>query len=143
MKKALTRAQKHGIISTVKQKYFTHQSGCDIMIERKIKFGNLFDFYGQLLTEKQQKILQLYYLEDLSLGEIGDILSVSRQAIHDVIKRSEKTLDSYELKLELFKKFNEQNSNLEEVIKIIDKETQINESDVLMKIKNIVIEVLN
>ena len=113
------------------------------MIERKIKFGNLFDFYGQLLTDKQQKILQLYYLEDLSLGEIGEILSVSRQAIHDVIKRSEKTLDTYEMKLELYKKFNERNNTLEDLIKMIDMETQDNGSDVLKKIKHKIEEILN
>lgn len=112
------------------------------MIERKIKFGNLFDFYGQLLTEKQQKILQMYYLEDFSLGEIGDIASVSRQAIYDVVKRAEKILDDYENKLELYKKFNEQNRLLEDILNDIDQGLSENDisrfKDIKAKLEGII-----
>jgi len=112
------------------------------MIEKKVKFGNLFDFYGQLLTEKQQNILQMYFWEDLSLGEIGDILDVSRQAIYDVVKRSEKTLDGYEEKLELFSKFNHQEKVFKRIIEIIDKEEDREHNDVLLKIKSIIDELV-
>lgn len=82
-------------------------------MEKKLRIGNLFEFYGQLLTEKQQEILELYCTHDLSFGEISEELGVSRQAVYDTIKRSEKILDEYEAKLELVKRFH----NREVIIK--------------------------
>lgn len=75
------------------------------MFEKKIRIGNLFAFYGQLLTEKQQEILRYYYIHDLSLGEISENLKISRQAVYDALKRSEFALGEYEKKLGLFSKF--------------------------------------
>lgn len=75
------------------------------MFDKKIKLGNLFEFYGQLLTEKQQEILQAYCILDLSFGEISEELGISRQAVYDTIKRSEKQLDQYEDKLGLVARF--------------------------------------
>ena len=70
-------------------------------MEQRVRLGRLFDAYGCLLTEKQQKCLELYFCDDLSLAEIADELEVSRQAIHDLIKRVEHTLERYESKLAL------------------------------------------
>lgn len=61
----------------------------------------LFDFYGPLLTERQQTLLQAYYLEDLSLGEIAGEDGVSRQAVQNLLKRSVALLEEYESKLGL------------------------------------------
>ncbi len=77
------------------------------MIEKKIKLGNLFDFYGELLTDKQKDIVELFCLQDFTFGEISEELSVSRQAVFDTIKRVEVILDNYEEKLGLFEKFNQ------------------------------------
>lgn len=65
----------------------------------------LFDFYGSLLTEKQREIYDLYYQQDLSLGEIGEVQGVSRQAVYDLLKRTEESLNHYEQKLELIQKY--------------------------------------
>lgn len=59
----------------------------------------LYDFYGPLLTPRQQELVQAYYLEDLSLAEIAENDGVSRQAVHDLIKRSEVALQEYEDRL--------------------------------------------
>jgi len=59
----------------------------------------LFDFYGPLLTQRQQELVRSYYLEDLSLAEIAGEGGVSRQAVHDLIKRSEAALHDYEMRL--------------------------------------------
>ena len=53
-------------------------------LEQRVRLGRLFDANGCLLTEKQQKCLELYFCDDLSLAEIADELEVSRQAIHDL-----------------------------------------------------------
>jgi len=80
----------------------------------------LFDFYGKLLTKKQQEMLALYYEQDLSLGEIAEEFEVSRQAIHDIIKRSEKILEDYEEKLGLVVKFNAEQDKINKMLQLID-----------------------
>lgn len=64
----------------------------------------LYDFYSELLTEKQQAYMALYYREDYSLGEIAQLNNVSRQAIYDNIRRTEQVIETYEEKLQLYKK---------------------------------------
>ncbi len=68
----------------------------------------MFDFYGPLLTERQQDIYRMYYAQDLSFGEIGEELGISRQAVYDIVKRSSTTLIEFENKLGLLAKFQEQ-----------------------------------
>ncbi|MCZ2846149.1 MAG: YlxM family DNA-binding protein [Candidatus Bathyarchaeota archaeon] len=92
------------------------------MFEKKIRIGNLFAFYGQLLTEKQQGILKYYYIHDLSLGEISENLKISRQAVYDALKRSEMVLVDYEKKLGLLSKFL---STRESVSDLIDSINQL------------------
>ena len=61
----------------------------------------LFDFYGPLLTDKQNRCLQMHLLEDFSLSEISAELGISRQAVYDMLKRSEQIMQQYEDKLGL------------------------------------------
>jgi predicted DNA-binding protein YlxM (UPF0122 family) len=74
------------------------------MLEKTNQVNLLFDFYAPLLKGKQREYLELYYLDDLSLGEIAEMHEVSRQAVYDHIKRAEKQLFEYEEKLQLAKK---------------------------------------
>lgn len=76
------------------------------MLSKKMLVADLFTFYGELLTDKQRDVLSLYCFDDLSLGEIAEDLKISRQGVHDTVKRSSKTLESYENKLGLMEKFN-------------------------------------
>jgi len=86
-----------------------------------MRLGDLFVFYGELLTAKQQDILDLYCHNDLSLGEISEDLEISRQAVYDTIRRSEKLLESYEEKLGLMKRFNENEKRMKNLVDEIDK----------------------
>ncbi len=70
-------------------------------LERVNRIILLGDYYGQLLTERQREILSLHYESDLSLGEIGELLGVSRQAVHDLLSRAEESLEDYESRLGL------------------------------------------
>lgn len=73
----------------------------DKIIERNM----LFDFYGELLTERQRNIYQDAVYGDLSLSELADDYGISRQGVHDLIKRCDKTLEEYEQKLHLIERF--------------------------------------
>lgn len=66
---------------------------------KELKFVMLLDCYGDLLTDHQRSIMELYYCEDLSLAEIGDPLGITRQAVRSLIKRTEDILLNYEEKL--------------------------------------------
>lgn len=66
---------------------------------KELKFVMLLDCYGDLLTKHQKNIMELYYCEDLSLAEIGNPLGITRQAVRDIIKRTENILLNYEEKL--------------------------------------------
>jgi predicted DNA-binding protein YlxM (UPF0122 family) len=96
------------------------RKGSAEMFDKMLQVSMLYDFYGQLLTEKQQEIIQLYYSDDLSLGEISEQLGVSRQAVYDTIKRTEKILFEYEEKLGIVNRFTSNNRNIEEILKIVE-----------------------
>ena len=67
---------------------------------KDLRFALLLDCYGSLLTERQAAYMELYYCEDLSLGEIAEDAGVSRQAVRDAVKRGEELLLDYEAKLD-------------------------------------------
>ncbi|HYH03418.1 MAG TPA: YlxM family DNA-binding protein [Bacillota bacterium] len=81
-------------------------------MEPLVRTGLLYDFYGGLLTAKQQKVMELYFLEDWSLAEIATQEAVSRQAVHDLIHRSARTMEEYESKLGLMGRFIRQQAEL-------------------------------
>lgn len=73
-------------------------------MEEKIEQAYLYDFYGELLNEHQRRIYEDFVFNDLSLGEIADEEGISRQGVHDMVKRCTKTLEGYEEKLHLIAK---------------------------------------
>lgn len=90
------------------------------MFDKVIKIGMLYDFYGQLLTDKQREVMHLYYEDDYSLGEIAENLNISRQAVYDTLKKSEKILLEFEEQLKLFDKFKESEYVHKKIIDKID-----------------------
>ncbi len=73
------------------------------------------DFYGEILTEKQRDVLELYYNEDLSLAEIAEHEKISRQGVRDSIKRGEESLLDLESKLKIAEKFTALSKLLDEI----------------------------
>ncbi len=89
-------------------------------MEELLELTLLYDFYGELLTEKQKRVYEMHYQEDLSFSEIGEELSITRQAVLDQIKRTEKILREYEQKLGLVSKFHTQQKALIEMKEILE-----------------------
>ena len=73
----------------------------------------LFDFYGDILTDKQRKYFDLYYNDDLSLAEIAKKVGISRPGVHDIIKRAKKVLMKIEQKTGIIQKWLETRAVLE------------------------------
>ncbi|MPW26057.1 putative DNA-binding protein [Alkalibaculum sp. M08DMB] len=74
-------------------------------MEKFIEISILYDFYGELLSEKQKLIVDYYYNNNFSLGEIAEKVSISRQGVYDSLKRSEELLHEYDSKLKLMDKY--------------------------------------
>ena len=91
------------------------------MLEKTTRVNYLFDFYQSLLTPKQRNYMELYYLEDYSLGEISETFDVSRQAVYDNIRRTETMLEEYENKLNLYEKFQKRQQVIKEMETEVDK----------------------
>ena len=81
-------------------------------VERKVFLSWLLAFYGEMLTENQKKMARLHWEEDLTLAEIAEQFSVSRQSVHDTVSRTEKQLEGYEEKLGLLRRFRRMEEDL-------------------------------
>ncbi|MCG3090129.1 putative DNA-binding protein [Sporosarcina cyprini] len=97
------------------------------MLEKTTRVNFLFDFYQSLLTDKQRLYMQLYYLDDLSLGEIAEEYGVSRQAVYDNVRRTESMLEDYEEKLNLFSKFQSRMDIIERLEELLDDQQDTSE----------------
>lgn len=75
-------------------------------LDEIVQLSILYDFYGELLSEHKKQIFEDYVLNDLSLSEIAQEQGLSRQGVHDIVKRCSVQLKEYEDKLALIKKFN-------------------------------------
>ena len=73
-------------------------------IENRVELIELYDLYFELLTDKQKQYFEEYYFDDLSIGEIASNHEISRNAVHDQIKKVIKNLEDYESKIGLLKK---------------------------------------
>ena len=72
---------------------------------KNMEIAFLFDFYGDMLTDKQRDVVELYYDNDLSLAEIAENEGITRQGVRDAIKRAEQQLLEMEERLGLAKRF--------------------------------------
>ncbi len=91
-------------------------------MEKIVEQALLYDFYGELLTEHQKKIYEDAVFGDLSLGEIAQEYGISRQGVHDLIKRCDRALQGYEDKLHLIQRFSSVKGKIEEISALAEKE---------------------
>lgn len=102
----------------------------------------LYDFYGELLTEHQKEIYEQFVLEDLSLGEIAKEAGISRQGVHDLIKRCNQTLKDYEDKLQLVAKFVAVKEKVKQIDDLLDGYHESDIRDIIDKIRRISGEII-
>jgi len=88
-------------------------------INETTRVNLLYNFYHSLLTKKQSRYLDLYYVEDFSLSEIAEQLKVSRQAVLDNLHRSVNLLESFEKELGLIEKTQEINDISEQLDQLV------------------------
>ena len=86
----------------------------------------LYDFYGNLLTDKQKDLFDLYYNEDLSLSEIADNVGISRQGVRDGVMRSEKLLRDTEDRLGLVKRYSNLQSSIDTIEEAVSEIARVN-----------------
>lgn len=107
-----TTVRQEKILDTCQTFMYDNQG--DVM-ESIIKQSLLYDFYGELLTEHQRTIYEDAVFNDMSLGEIAEEQGISRQGVHDLIKRCDKILSGYEEKLHLVQKFQQTRQMVEDI----------------------------
>ncbi len=103
-------------------------------MDEKVRQGDLYDYYSNLLTEHQKSIYEEYVLDDLSLGEIAENHDISRQAVHDLIKRCTKEMEKYEEKLHLVESSKKRTESLSSIHNYLESLPQNEERDSAIQI---------
>ncbi len=93
---------------------------------KNLEISMLLDFYGEMLTDKQKDAIDLYYNQDLSLGEIADEIRISRQGVRDSIKRGESMLLEMEVKLGFLKNYRAVEKATENIKQLAEEIIEIN-----------------
>ncbi len=107
-----------------------------------LKQSLLYDFYGELLTDHRKEIYEQFILEDLSLSEIAQSAGISRQGVHDLIKRCNRTLEEYEEKLHLVERFLAIKEKVHQMNVLLEEADQSSHSKELQEIQKIAGEII-
>ena len=138
--------QHSDFLRVVKKKYLTN-IGLSVIILKVIKMDEIFkqsllyDFYGELLTEHQKEIYEQFIVEDLSLSEIAKDAGISRQGVHDLVKRCDKILEEYEAKLHLVEKFLSIKEKVHQINELLE-DAKTDESQLIQDIRKISGEII-
>ena len=111
-------------------------------MEKIVQQGLLYDFYGELLTEHQRRIYEDVVMNDLSLSEIAQEQGISRQGVHDLIKRCNRILEDYESRLHLVEKFLKIRDNVRRIQQLTDRENGDSVEERMREIRRISSDIL-
>ena len=111
-------------------------------MEKFVERTLLYDFYGELLTKRQQQIYESVVLEDYSLSEVAEELNISRQGVHDMIRRCDKALKGYEEKLHLVEKFVSIREKVKQIDELLDGYEKENAEKLVADIRKISDEII-
>ena len=136
-------------MSVTNSSIHTEVINTDDKLKEIVELSILFDFYGELLKDHNKQIFEDYILNDLSLSEIADQKGISRQGVHDIVKRCSKQLRECEEKLNLIKEFNETKEKVIHIKEIakqlmefssLKEEKEINQLNEIIEITNEILE---
>ncbi len=99
------------------------------MLDNISQINILYDFYGELLPPRQKEIFRLYYEDNLSLAEIAEEYGLTRQGVHETVKRSEKKLRDYESKLKLINRSQWEEETIDRLRKTVEDMIREREAD--------------
>ena len=112
------------------------------MFEKNLNISLLLDFYGDILSERQNEMLNMYYNEDLSLAEIAEKFEISRQGVRSVLKKGETILIDMEEKLKLAERFSKMLKKSAEIAEELEKINQnINNNDISTRLLSLIKEI--
>lgn len=111
-------------------------------MEEIVQLSLLFDFYGEMLNEHKKRIFEDYILNDYSLAEIANEEGISRQGVHDIVKRCTKQLKEYESTLHLVEKFQKMKSTLTKASDLLNIEVTIESNQNIRKAQQLLEQVL-
>ena len=111
-------------------------------MERIVEQTLLYDFYGELLNEHQRGVYEDAVFNDLSLSEIADEYGISRQGVHDLIKRVSNTLEGYESKLHLVEKLMDTKAKITRIDELVDSYIKDEDMSYIHEIKKLSKEII-
>lgn len=111
-------------------------------MEKIVEQTLLYDFYGELLTEHQRRIYEDVVLNDYSLSEVAQELGISRQGVHDNLKRCSRILEDYEEKLHLVEKFVSIREKIRRIHKLSQECESLGKEELVSRIESISQEIL-
>lgn len=111
-------------------------------MEKILEQTLLYDFYGELLTQHQRQVYEDVVLNDFSLSEVAENRGISRQGVHDMIRRCNRSLEEYESKLHLVEKFLAIRENVEKIRRLTRSPEKETVSDVMRQIERISTDIL-
>lgn len=111
-------------------------------MEKIARQGLLYDFYGALLTEHQKQVYEDVVFYDMSLSEIAEEQKISRQGVHDLVKRCDKILEGYEEKLHLVEKFDQTKKLAREIRDLTKDFTESGNLNLIRRIEEISGEII-
>lgn len=112
-----------------------------VILSKNMEIGILLDYYGSLLSKTQYDIADMYYNKDLSLSEISEIIGITRQGVHDNVKRTEVLLLEFEDKLNMRHNYEEVRSLACDMLNILD-DLPVGNCEKLSQINNLVNEII-
>lgn len=111
-------------------------------MEKILEQTLLYDFYGELLTEHQRQVYEDVVLNDFSLSEVAENRGISRQGVHDMIRRCNRSLEEYESKLHLVEKFLAIRENVEQIRRLTRNPEEQPIPEVMARIQQISTDIL-